>query len=116
MLRRRRLSLDHLTPMGENESANSVDTLVEIECADQRLDRVGGDIVAVAAAVVARLRAETDERGQVQPLRDRRAGRARRETMQPGGHPALGRFRKTRAEFRRWYEPAPEGAQEIQHR
>src|SRR3546814_6818824 len=63
MLRRRRLSLDHLTPMGENESANSVDTLVEIECADQRLDRVGGDIVAVAAAVVARLRAETDERG-----------------------------------------------------
>src|SRR3546814_6624757 len=70
-------------------------------CSSDLLDRVGGDIVAVAAAVVARLRAETDERGQVQPLRDRRAGRARREHMQPRGHLALGRFRKTRVEFRR---------------
>src|SRR3546814_15848460 len=44
MLRRRRLSLDHITPMGENEAARRVDALVEIERAAQRLDRVGGDI------------------------------------------------------------------------
>ena len=59
VLRRGLLAVDQCAPLSEDESTRCLDASFEEERPDQRLDRIGGDIVAVAAAIAPRLRAET---------------------------------------------------------
>src|SRR3546814_2157771 len=79
MLGRRELPFDHVAPVASDEGARGLFAPVEPQRADQRLDHVGGDIVALSPTVADRLRAEPDMGAEVEVPRDPRAGLARGE-------------------------------------
>ncbi len=76
------------------------ESAVEEKCADQRLDDVADDIVALAGAVLARLLAEPDERRNAELAADLGASLAGDQGVVALRQIAFGLVRKTLVERR----------------
>ncbi len=83
MHRRLVVGVDAIAPGAADESRRTLEAALKIKRADQRLDDVAEDIVAVGGAVLPRLLAEDHLAAEAKLARDLGAGLARDERVQP---------------------------------
>src|SRR3546814_12363498 len=81
MLGRRELPFDHVAPVASDEGARGLFAPVEPQRADQPLDHVGGDIVALSPTVAHRLPADPAMGPEVEVPRDPPPGPTRGATV-----------------------------------